>query len=66
MYMVILNQWLILWAIVVPIQIKLVHYIVSYQQATHHTYDRRGYESPSGYGPLKWRMRKLLEGPVFS
>ena len=28
------------------------YYSVSYQQATHQTYNRHGYELPSGYGPL--------------
>ena len=46
-----LNLRLILWAIVVPIQIKHVHSGVSYQQVTHKKYDRLGHESPSGYGP---------------
>ena len=35
-----------------PIQIKPVHSSVPYQQATLQKYDRRCYESPSGYGPL--------------
>ena len=35
-----------------PIQIKHVHCSLSYQQATYQKYDRRGQESPSGYGPL--------------
>ena len=34
-----------------PIQIKHVHSSISYQQATYQKYDRRGQESPSGYGP---------------
>ena len=38
--------------IVAPIQIKHVHFSVSYQQATNQKYDRRAHESPSGYGPL--------------
>ena len=36
-----------------PIQIKPVHYSISYQQATYQIYDRRGCESPSGYGALR-------------
>ena len=51
MFMFDLNQRPILWAIVVPIQIKHVHSSLSYQQATHRKYDRRGQESPSGYCP---------------
>ena len=47
-----LNRRPILWAIVVLIQIKHVHYSVSYQQATYRKNDRRDHESPSGYGPL--------------
>ena len=43
-----LNWQPILWAMVVPIQIKHVQCSVSYQQAT----DRHGHESPSGYGLL--------------
>ena len=43
-----LNWRPILWAIVVPIQIK--HSSVAYQQATHQKYNWRGHESPSGYG----------------
>ena len=35
-----------------PIQIKPGHYSISYQRATYQKYDRRGHESPSGYGPL--------------
>ena len=35
-----------------PIQIKPVHSSISYQQATYQKYDRRGRESPSGYGAL--------------
>ena len=35
-----------------PIQIKPVHSSVSYQWAIYQKYDRRGHESPSGYGPL--------------
>ena len=46
-----LNRQPILWAIVVPIQIKHVHSSVIYQQATYQKYDQRGHESPSGYGP---------------
>ena len=38
--------------IVPPIHIKHVHSSLSYKQATFHKYDRRGNESPSGYGPL--------------
>ena len=49
-----LNRRPILWAIVAPIQIKVVHSSLSYQQATYQKYDRRGQESPSGYGPLIW------------
>ena len=52
MYMFDLNRRPILLASVAPIQIKHVHSNVAYQQATHQKYDRRGYESPSGYGPL--------------
>ena len=33
------------------IQIKHVHSSVPYQEATYQKYDRRGHESPSGYGP---------------
>ena len=47
-----LNRLPILWAIVAPIQIKVVHSSLLYQQATYQKYDRRGQESPSGYGPL--------------
>ena len=32
--------------------IKHVHSSLPYQQATYPKYDRRGHESPSGYGPL--------------
>ena len=39
-------------AICVPIKIKHVHSSMPYQQAIHPKYDRRGHESPSGYGPL--------------
>ena len=46
-----LNQRPILWPIIVPIQIKHVHYSMSYQQAIHKEYDHHGHESPSGYGP---------------
>ena len=35
------------------IKIKPVHSSVSYQQATYQKNDRRGQESPSGYGPLE-------------
>ena len=35
-----------------PIQIKHIHSSLSYQQGTYQKYDRRDYESPSGYGPL--------------
>ena len=52
MYMFDLNQRPILGAIVGPIQIKHVPFSVSYQQATHQRYDRRGRESPSGYRAL--------------
>ena len=52
MYLFDLNQRLILWAIDLPIQIKHVHFSMSYEQATHQKYDRRGRESPSGHGPL--------------
>ena len=51
MYMFDLNRRPILLAITVPIQIKLVHSSVSYQQATYQKYNRRAHESPSGYGP---------------
>ena len=44
--MVDLNQRPILWAIIMPIQIKHVHYSMSYQRAIHQKYDRRGHESP--------------------
>ena len=44
MYMFDLNWQPILWAIVVPIQIK----DVLYQQAIHQKYDRNGDETPSG------------------
>ena len=40
-----------------PIQIKPVHSSISYQQATHQKYDRRGRESPSGHG--YWALRSL-------
>ena len=46
MYMFGLNRRPILWAIVVPIQVKHVHSSVSYQQGTHHKYKRCGHESP--------------------
>ena len=36
-----------------PIQIKPVHFNISYQQATYQKYDRRGRELPSGYGALQ-------------
>ena len=51
MYMIDLNWWLILSAIVAPIQIKDVHFSVSYQQASHQQYDWLRHELPSGYGP---------------
>ena len=35
-----------------PIKIKHVHSSIPYQQATYQKYDRRGQESPGGYGPL--------------
>ena len=35
-----------------PIQIIPVYSSVAYQQATLQNYDRRGQESPSGYGAL--------------
>ena len=38
--------------IIAPICIKPVHSSLSYQQAIHQKYDRRGRELPSGYGPL--------------
>ena len=41
-----LNRRPILWAIVAPIQIKVVQSSLSYQQATYQKYDRRGQESP--------------------
>ena len=41
----------ILWVIIAPIHIKHVYSSVSYQQAIDSKYDRRGHESPSGYGP---------------
>ena len=53
MHMFNLNRRPILWAIVVPIQIKHVYSSVSYQQANHQKYDRRGHESPSRVWPLK-------------
>ena len=46
-----LDRWPILWTIVAPIQIKVVHSSLLYQQETYHRYDRRAQESPSGYGP---------------
>ena len=39
--------------IVPPIQIKHVHSSFSYQQAIYQKYNRRGNESPSGYGALR-------------
>ena len=46
-----LNRRPILWAIVALIQIKRIHFSVSYQQAINPIYDRRVHESASGYGP---------------
>ena len=37
--------------IVPQIHIKLVHSSLSYQQAIHKKYGRRGRQSPSGYDP---------------
>ena len=54
-----LNRRPILLAIVAPIQIKVVHSSLSYQQATYQKYDRRGQESPSGYGPLLFYSRLI-------
>ena len=54
MYMFDLNRRYdlpIVLPIVVPIQIKHVHSSVSYHWAIYQKYDRRGHESPSGYGP---------------
>ena len=56
-----LNRRPILWAIVAPIQIKVVHSSLSYQQATYQTYDRRSQESPSGYCPLDARKLDVSE-----
>ena len=39
------------WPILAPIHIKHVNSCVSYQCAIYIKYDRRGHESPSGYGP---------------
>ena len=63
MYMFDLNRRPILWAIVVPIQIKHVHYSVSYQQATYQKYNRCDHESPSGYGPLGHDLSIILYLP---
>ena len=52
MYMFDLNRPPILWAILVPIQIKPEYSNISYQQAIYQRYNRRGCESPSVYGPL--------------
>ena len=41
------------WPIVQPIHIKPVHSCLSYQQAIYEKYDRRGRQSPSGYGPRR-------------
>ena len=55
MYMFDLN-WQYNWrynrSIVLPIHIKHVHFSVSYQWAIYQKYDRRGSESPNGYGVL--------------
>ena len=45
MYMFDLNRWPILWAIIAPVQIKLVHSFISYQQATYQNFDGRAHES---------------------
>ena len=47
------NRRPILWAILLPIQIKHVHSSISYQQAIYQRYNLRGCESPSGYVPLE-------------
>ena len=51
MYMFDLNLRPILWAILVPTQIKHVHSCESYQQATHQKHDQCRGESPSGCWP---------------
>ena len=45
--------------IVPPIEIKHVHSCVSYQRVTYQKYNRRGHESPSGYGALGCRLKEL-------
>ena len=46
-------SWHYNWPIIAPIDIKHVHYSVSNQWAIYYKkYDRRGCESPSGYGAL--------------
>ena len=55
MYMFDLNRcynWRYNRPIVAPIRVKHVHSSVSYQWEINTKYDRCGYESPNGYGPL--------------
>ena len=47
------------WPIVLPINIKHVHSSVSYQWAIYQKYDRRGCESPSGYGALHYKEHQF-------
>ena len=56
MHMFDLNRWYYQrysWLIVSPIHIKHVRLSVSYQWATYQKYDRRGHETPKGYGPVR-------------
>ena len=50
--------------IVPPIQIIHVHSSVSFQRAIYQKYDRRGRESPSGYGVLGFNQWKIIRGDV--
>ena len=51
--------------IVPPFHTKHVHSSVSYQWATYQKYDRRGHESPNGYGPLGWDQTAGVHGTLF-
>ena len=55
------HNWPIPWMIVKQIPIKPAYSSVSYQWVIYPKYNRRGYGSPSGYGPyvlVVWRIKE--------